>query len=298
MSSIFGYVLWFFFDAVSNYALAVVLFALVINLVMFPFAIKRQKSMAKTAKLTAKQQELKKKYEKNPKKYNEEIARLYEKEGASPMGGCFSMFLPLILLGCVFGAVTKPLENTLHIAPEKVTVATKALKDMPELKDKITKDYEELQLVKHFSDIKHHLTMFNEEELADIEEYSLGYNFLGANLLNRPKSAKFSEMLWLIPVVFFAISIATSFIGQKISGNQMQMQGCNKIAIYAMPLVMSYMAYNMPAAVGFYLIINSIFGILQTVILNKFYSNYHLNAAEEAARFALLKQQEEKIQNI
>ncbi len=70
--NISGYLLWFFFDAVSNYAVAITLFALVINLVMLPFTIKRQKNMALTSRLSAKDAELRKKYEKNPRKYNEE----------------------------------------------------------------------------------------------------------------------------------------------------------------------------------------------------------------------------------
>ena len=61
LGKIFGYVLWFFFDAVSNYALAVVLFALLINILMIPIAIKRQRTMALTAKINIKDQELRKK---------------------------------------------------------------------------------------------------------------------------------------------------------------------------------------------------------------------------------------------
>ena len=64
LSSIFGYVLWFFFDAVSNYAVAITIFVVVFNILMFPLAIKRQKSMAKNAKIGIKQQGIRKKYEK------------------------------------------------------------------------------------------------------------------------------------------------------------------------------------------------------------------------------------------
>ena len=145
LSSVFGYVLWFFFDAVSNYGLAITLFALVVNVLMFPLAIKRQKSMAGNARMAVKQQELKKKYEKNPKKYNEEVAKLYESEGINPMSGCFAtMVVPLILWTGIFGAVTKPLQNTLHIDANKVSSVVSTFYENTEEECRPQKNYEQL----------------------------------------------------------------------------------------------------------------------------------------------------------
>ena len=299
LSSTFGYILWFFFDAVSNYALAITLFAFVINVLMFPIAIKRQKTTARNARLAVKQQELKNRYEKNPKKYNEEIARLYEKEGINPMSGCFTtLVLPLILWSGIYGAVTKPLQNTLHISPDKVASAVAVLPQVEELSGKITKGYEQLQLVRHFSAVKDKLSMLNSEELADIEEYSSGFNFMGLNLLGTPKGTDFSQMLWVIPILCFASSAFTMYIGQRMMRTQNQMQGCAKFTPYFMLLFTAYIAYTIPAAVGLYWIINSLFGAIQSIILNKFYNIYTMNAHDEAARFALLKVQESSVKNL
>lgn len=298
LSSTFGYILWFFFDAVSNYALAIALFALVINVLMFPLAIKRQKTTARNARLAGKQQELKKRYEKDPKRYNEEVAKLYEKEGINPMSGCFATFvLPLILWSGIYGAVTKPLQNTLHISPQKVASAVAVLPEVPELEGKISKGYEQLQLVRHFSVIKDKLTMMSSEELADIEEYSSGFNFMGLNLLGTPKGSEISQMLWIIPVLCFASSALTMYISQKMMGTQNQMQGCSKFSPYVMLLFTAYIAYTIPAAVGLYWIINSLFGCLQNIILNKFYNVYTMNAYDEAVRFATLKAKESSLNN-
>ena len=139
LGSIFGYVLWFFFDAVSNYTVAILLFTVFINLLMFPIAIKRQKTMASNARMAEKQKELKKKYEKDMKKYNEELAKLYEKEGINPMSGCLStMILPLILWSGIIGAINRPLQNTLHIPNEKISQAVEILPTLPEVEGKIT----------------------------------------------------------------------------------------------------------------------------------------------------------------
>lgn len=296
LSSIFGYVLWFFFDAVSNYGLAITFFALVVNIIMFPLAIKRQKSMASNARLSIKQQELRKKYEKNPKKYNEEVAKLYESEGINPMSGCFAtMVVPLILWTGIFGAVTKPLQNTLHISSDKVSAAVTTFYENAGEENKISRNYEELQIVRNFDNIKDKLTMFNKEEMADIEEYSNGFNFLGINLLKTPKDSDFKDFLWLIPALCFISSALAMFISQKMMGMQNTMQGCNKVLPYAMLLFTAYIAYTIPGAVGLYWVINSLFGAVQNIVLNKFYNIYTINAHDEAARAALLFEKEKKI---
>lgn len=292
LGNIFGYVLWFFFDAVSNYAVAITLFALVINVLMLPIAIKRQKNMALTSRVNIKQQELKKRYEKDPKKYNEELSRLYEKEGINPMGGCFStMVLPLILWSGIFGAITKPLQNTLHIDSGKVTQAITVLKDA----GKIKPGYEQLQLVRQFADVKDSLTMFNAEEYADIEEYSYGFNFFGINLLNRPNASQFSEMLWIIPLLCLFSSILAMYINQKMSGTQNQATGCAKFLPYSAALFTTYIAFTIPAAVGLYWFVNGMVGVIQSIVLNKYYNIYTINAHNEAARLALIEARESNL---
>lgn len=297
LGSAFGYILWFFFDAVSNYGIAITLFTVAINILMFPLAIKRQKSAAMNARMAVKQQALKKKHEKDTKKYNEELSKLYEREGVNPMSGCFAtMVLPLILWSGIFGAITKPLQNTLHLAPEKVTQAVAVLPTVPELSGKISSGYEELQIVRHFSEVKSHLTMFNSDELADVEEFSSGFNFLGINLLNRPNTAQFSEMLWIIPLLCFFSSILSLYISQKMMGSQTQMQGCAKYMPYGMFIFTAYIAYTIPAAVGLYWIINALFGAAQSMLLNKYYNAFTMNASGEAARLALLNVQESSVE--
>lgn len=299
LGSIFGYILWFFYDAVSNYAIAITLFTLLINIIMFPLAIKRQKAMAKNARLAEKQKDLQKRYGKDRQKYNEELTKLYQQEGTSPFGGCFSaMLLPLILWGGIFGAITKPMQNTLHIPQEKIVQATKAVSEVPELADKLHSGYEQLQLVRMFDTIKPHLTMLNEKEFSDLEEYSSGFNLLGINLLNRPNASSFQEMLWIIPLLSFAVSAFSMYITQKTSGNSIQAQGTMKAMPYIMFLFPAYIAYTIPAAVGLYWILNALVGMFQSIILNKYYNVYTLNAKDEFVRFSEIKNFDSTVEQI
>ncbi|HCR44391.1 MAG TPA: hypothetical protein DIV41_07395, partial [Ruminococcaceae bacterium] len=60
--SLLGYLLWFFYKIINNYGVAIILFTIATKLLIFPFSVKQQKSMAATSKLAAKQKELQKKY--------------------------------------------------------------------------------------------------------------------------------------------------------------------------------------------------------------------------------------------
>lgn len=294
LGSIFGYAVWYFFDLFSNYGIAIFIFTVIMNLLMFPMIIKRQSSMglaaSKSAKINKKQQELKKLYGNNPRKYNEEVAALYEKENYNPMNmGCLAMLVPMILMFSIYGVINRPLKNTLHIPQEKISQAVQVMRDLPETKDKLVRGYEELQIVRHFADIKDKLNMFSEEEFADIEEYSSGFNVCGIDLLKTPKECKFSDMLWVIPVVYFVTSILMYYTTKKMNGNQMEAPGCAKFMPYVLPLYMVYLAYTAPGAVGFFWILNSVIATGQNMLISKFYGIDKVNAKAQAEHLARME---------
>lgn len=68
--------------------LALILFTLLTRIVLLPLNIKSKKGMVAMQALQPKMKELEKKYQNDKQKYQEEVAKLYKKEGVSPMGGC------------------------------------------------------------------------------------------------------------------------------------------------------------------------------------------------------------------
>lgn len=58
--------------------------------------------MAGTMRLQRKQKELQEKYANNKAKLQEEMNKLYEKEGVKPMGGCLTMIIPLLVMLGIF----------------------------------------------------------------------------------------------------------------------------------------------------------------------------------------------------
>lgn len=290
-----GYILGFFLDITNNYGVSIILFTIVINLITLPFAIKRQKSMLVTTRLAKKQNEIKKKYANDKKKLEEETMKLYQGEGANPMGGCVTMFLPLILFFAVIGTVYSPLKNTLHLPADKVKQATSLLSTIPGIENNTNSRYDEIEIVKLFPDVKQQLTMFNEQELQDIEEFHEGFNFVGLDLLATPKNSPFSSMLWLIPVLCFVFSALSSYFMQKMQDSISPQPGCMKYSMYPVFLLTAWFAYTVPAAAGLYWIINGLCQSAQNLLINYFCGPKVLTAKAEYARIALREQQESNI---
>lgn len=269
--SILGYLLWFLYTVFKNYGIAIILFTIIVKALMFPFSIKSQKSMAAQSRLASKQQELQKKYAKDQMKYNEELQKLYEKEGVNPGGGCLTTLLPFPIMLGIYYSVIYPLSNTLHIAKDTISQATEFVSKIPGIAS--TNQYVELEIVKNFDALKDHLTMFSADDVQKIEFFGKGFKCFGLDLLASPNTSSFASMLWIIPVLALVTYWGQSFIMQKLQPTQQQGagQGCMKVMMYGMPLLSAYWAYIMPAAVGFYWIISALVGFAQTLVTHKYF---------------------------
>ena len=179
--SILGYLLWFLYNIFHNYGVAIIFFTIIIKAVLFPFSVKSQRSMASQTKLADKQKELQAKYGNNKQKYNEELMKLYEKEGVNPSSGCLTTLLPLPIMLGIYYSVIMPLSNTLHIASERIAEATDFINRIPGMVASATSGgiYSEMEIIRNFDALKDHLTMFTPEDLDKIESFTQGFHFLG-----------------------------------------------------------------------------------------------------------------------
>ena len=74
------------YELTGNYGVAVILFALVVNLILSPFMAKSKKSMMRQTRIQPQLQELQRRHEGNPQKLNQEMQKLYREEGIHPRG--------------------------------------------------------------------------------------------------------------------------------------------------------------------------------------------------------------------
>ena len=296
--SALGYLLWYIYELVHNYGVAIILFTIVTKLILFPFSIRQQISMAANSRIAEKQKELQKKYGKDREKLQLETQKLYEKEGVNPASGCLTMILPLLIMMGLYYTVLYPLANSLHLSSAAVTAASDLLTKIPGIGASLNTRYAQIEIVKHFADLRPFLTMFSADELTRIQSFSHGFSFLGLDLLGTPSDGAnifgtlFLTNLWIIPALCLVSSLVTQYFMMKLQPGMQQQQGCMKGMFYVFPLFTAWIACTMPGAVGFYWIISTLTGFLQTLILNIWYSPADLGARAEARRVALLEQEE------
>lgn len=119
---------------------------------------------------------------------------------------------------------------------------------------------------------------------------NLNYSFLNLNLSTNPwdvvKDFSFSWAcigLILIPILAGGSQLLMSYISMKQQPQQGAAAGSTKMMMYTMPLFSVYIAFIMPAALGVYWIAQSVFSLVQEIIMNKFFTKKM--EEEEAARY-------------
>ena len=296
IGSIFGYILFAIFWVFQNFGVAIIVFTLIFRAILFPSSVKQQKSMAANASLQAKQKAIREKYANNKAKQNEEIQKLYEREGVSPMGGCLTSLFPMFIMLGLYYAVVRPLSNVIHLSQSAIN----QLNTIPGVYVTQNNIYSEMHALKLFSNPDNIELLSKQgiltDHLGSIHQLSSGFRFLGLDLLQIPKDTGFSSWIIIIPILCLITSLGSQILTVRIQGNMMNpQQGCMKYVMYLFPLITVYISYIVPGAVGFYWIWSTIFGFIQTVLIGKFFSAGQLTAKAEAQHVALLELKEAKV---
>ena len=107
----FFYILDFLYRFIENMGWAILLFAALLRLAMFPIANKSFESMSKMKKLQPKIKELQDKFNDDKVKLQTEMMNLYKKEKINPASGC----LPMLIQIPVFFSLYKVLNIAIEI---------------------------------------------------------------------------------------------------------------------------------------------------------------------------------------
>ena len=301
----FGWLMRQFYALTGNFGLAVILFSLAVTIVLLPFMAKSKKGMMRMTRLQPKLMELQKKHEGNQQKLNEEIAKLYRQEKASPMGGCLWTLLPFPILLALYRAVIKPLTIVMGVPDELLAEGGALLNRLNELGFTLAEGANSYYAQIYQSEF----ITANFDQFAGISDklIPMDFNFLGLNLAATPNwhfwAFDFSEGVWpviglfLIPIISAALSYLSMQISQKVNGTTAttaQAQSTNKMMLWMMPLMSLWLGFTLPAAMGIYWIMNSITGIIRDTGLTAYYKK-KLDA-EDAVRRAEEREREEELE--
>jgi YidC/Oxa1 family membrane protein insertase len=101
-------------DWTGSYGLAIILFALLVKIVLYPLTKKSFESMAAMRELQPEMKLLQEKYKEDPKKQQEATLKLFKKAKVNPLGGC----LPNLLQLPVLVTLWKFFQNAIEIRGE------------------------------------------------------------------------------------------------------------------------------------------------------------------------------------
>ena len=278
---IFAWPLVKFYEATGSYGLAIVVFALMVNLIMTPFMAKSKKSMMRSSRLQPQIQELQRRHEGNPQKLNAEMQKLYQEEGVNPMSGCLWSLIPFPILIALYSVIRRPITRMMFAADSVVDTLKEYMTTMGwyAASGARADAYAEVKLAnlahQHWDAVSTDLAG-KIDKLMDID-----FNFLGINLGDQPTVST----LWQGPYTWAAIglflipfvSAALSYFSMKISSasnpttGDAQSEATMKSMNLMMPLMSIWICFVMPAAMGVYWIANSLFGMARDYLLNKIF---------------------------
>ncbi len=261
----------------GNYLVAILLFAVLFEVILLPFGIKQQKNSIKQARLRPKEMAIRKKYagrddQPTKQKMTQEIQELYQKEGYNPLSGCLPLLIQFPLLIALYNIVVNPLKYICGLSDTAVeqiatiTGGTTTGGSMSLLGSIRSMGYGAFQNVEGFT----------KEVYDSVPNLNLGF----MDLSKLPKDCMNLDSLkvasnWFvlaIPVLtfiayFFSMKISRKLMYQPVTDNA-QATGCsNKMMDIMMPLFSVFISFGVPAALGVYWISKSLLGVVKQVAL-------------------------------
>ena len=286
----FAKLLLLFYSMTNSYGIALLLFALVVRIVLFPLFLKGRKSMMAMSGLADQQKFIQQKYGRDRERYSIELQKLYEKEGVKPSGGCLWSMLPLAVLIPLYGIVRKPLTNLLGMTKDQFNAVSNLL--YGEVLDIDTAQLGMAQDV--FTNYDRIVTSI--PELAGMPQ--VDFTFLGMNLADIPhlmfwqqENVLLAFGLWLIPVISAALSVFSMVLNNKINayvtGSEKKSNDpTQRSMMIMMPLMSLWICFTLPAALGLYWIYSSLSAMLSEFANIPFLRKFMKTEAEKKVRRA------------
>lgn len=315
----FVWLLTFFYGLFDSYGIALILFAIVIKLILFPFSIKSKRSMIQMNMLSGQMEKLKKQYGRDQARYNEEVQKLYAKENINPMSGCLWSLVPMLILFPLYAIIRQPLKYMMGLNTQELFNAvadtvnwSSAALDAGWLKAAAetfaNTGYNQLYLSSlitpaNLSAVQSALNSVLAG--AGDKVFSINFDFLGLVDLSQIPQLKFWTVsggfgLFLLPVISAITGFLFSLLSMKTNAvNRQSAQASNpssKSMMIISPLISLWIGFAMPAALCLYWIANNLLSMLQEVVGGRLLKKDYEKAAALKAERERQEKEEEKEQ--
>ena len=287
----FGYLLSFLYQLTSNYGIALIIFAVLVKLILYPVTAKGKKESMKMSRLTPRLKLIQERYANDQAKQNEAIQALYREEGVSMGGGCLWSLIPLFILIPLFTVIRQPIVYMLH---ENLAVAEQIVAVIKELAPSAFSSnnyYDQVvaaQLIPQYAEaIKAAIPAISEATLEGVN-----FSFLQINMGAIPTFNVFKWEVYnwstigafLIPL----LSAGSQVLSMKISMNMnnsvvtdekgiqdeetaksSQANQTNNVMMWTMPLMSLWIGFTVPSALSLYWFVQGVISMVMDVYLTK-----------------------------
>ena len=281
----------------NNYVLGICVFAILIEILMIPFAIKQQKNSIKQAKLRPKEMAIKNKYkgrndQPTMQKMQAEIQELYQRENFSPASGCLPLLIQLPIIMILYSIVMDPLHYVLGQDASFTSVLNEfatTCRAAGGLGLSVDANRGSIELLSRIGS-QANVT----EALGNFEFYSFGEGVLESlgNALNNVPNFNIGPInfgmtpgfdggwerlvLLSVPVVTFITYFVSSKLNRKLmyqstmnDASNPQVACSNNMMDIMMPAMSTFFTLAVPALIGVYWAFRSWLGLLKTFIVSR-----------------------------
>ena len=290
----FGYLLDWLYRVTSNYGVALILFAIAVQLILLPITAKSKRSTMKMSRLQPRVQAIQKKYEGDQQKQNELVTALYKEEGVSMGGGCLWSFVPLLILFPLYAVVRQPIVYMLHESLDVANQIVELIKAADSTLFTGNNYYDQIVAARYIPEyaeaIKAAIPAVSERTLEGIN-----FGFTGINLGAIPQFNIFSATwAWdwahiggfLMALLSAGNQVVTMLVSQKMNNSVItnekgvqdaeaaknsQAAQSTKMMMYTLPVMMLWIGFTVPAALSLYWFIGGVVRTIEDTILTKRY---------------------------
>ena len=308
----FGFILGQLYNFTGNYGVALILFAIIVNMALLPITAKSKQSSMKMSRLQPRIQDIQKRYASDPQKQNEAMQKLYGEDGLSMYSGCLWSMIPLFILLPLFSIIRNPMIYILGESEEVVTQIIEVIKNLEPTLFGSNNYYDQVTaasvISKYAAEIKAAIPAVSEATLAGIN-----FNFAGVNVGSVPTFAfwKWEVFDWahiglfLIPFLSAAANFVQSQVMMKLNNsvitNEKGIQDeeiaknsaasqTNQTMIWMMPLMSLWIGFSASAALSIYWFVGGVLRTIQDVFLTRHYRAIY--DAEDAVRLQRAMEEE------
>ena len=275
----------------GSYIVGICIFAVIVEALMTPFAIKQQKNSIKQAKLRPKEMAIRKKYagrndQVTMQKVQKEIQEMYAKENFSPYSGCLPLLVQFPIIIILYNIIINPLVYVLgqsagvssamslfYSAPRAAGglghAAVSAKSTIELLSGGGIGQYEGIANFGLFSNGDK--VWESIQSIKDLPNFNIGPFDFGL----APSFQRF-DILLLVPVLtfvvyFFSMKLTRKFSGQAPAAGATDRQtACsNTMMDIMMPAMSAIFTFMVPGIIGVYWMFRSVIGILKSFIMSK-----------------------------